>query len=357
MVKILNDLRIESFQDNLLSWYSEQRRDLPWRQSRDPYKVWVSEVMLQQTRVDTVIPYFQRFIEKFPTLEALADADEESVLKAWEGLGYYSRARNLQSAVREVKEKYGGKVPDSEKEMRSLKGVGSYTAGAVLSIAYNKPVPAVDGNVMRVLSRVLLIEEEITKATTRKMMEQAARALIPDDAAADFNQALMELGAIVCTPKDPGCLICPVQNECRALKEGMQNLLPKKTKKRPPKLVHIAVAVMRDQNGKFLIQKRPNRGLLANLWEFPNCESEKDNDEQAQLQQFLRKHYKSEAVIDEHVMHFEHIFSHVKWKLNVYRGRFQEIVHEKENIRLVEAGQLARFPFSVSHQKIIQQMI
>ena len=165
--------------------------------------------MLQQTRVETVIPYYERFIEQFPTLDRLAEADEETVLKAWEGLGYYSRARNLHQAVREVKEKYGGAVPDTEEEISKLKGVGSYTAGAILSIAYGKPVPAVDGNVMRVLSRILLIEDDITKARTKQLFEQIARKLIPEHDPSSFNQALMELGALVCTPQSPGCLLCP----------------------------------------------------------------------------------------------------------------------------------------------------
>ncbi len=204
---------------------------MPWRENRDPYRVWVSEVMLQQTRVDTVIPYFINFMREFPDLESLADADEEKLLKAWEGLGYYSRVRNLQTAVREVVAEYGGKVPETRKEISSLKGVGSYTAGAVLSIAYGMPEPAVDGNVMRVLSRVLLIEEDIAKQKTKRLFEDILYDLISTADPSAFNQGLMELGALVCTPRSPGCLLCPVRLHCRAYEAGVQDALPLKSKK------------------------------------------------------------------------------------------------------------------------------
>ncbi|HEU4964251.1 MAG TPA: A/G-specific adenine glycosylase, partial [Bacilli bacterium] len=196
--------------ERLLAWYEQHKRDLPWRRQRDPYAIWVSEVMLQQTRVETVIPYWLNFMEKFPTIEALAQAPEADILKAWEGLGYYSRVRNLQKAAQAVVERYGGIVPDQLDEMRSLPGVGPYTAGAVLSIAYDRDVPAVDGNVFRVLSRIFLIEEDIMKPKTRPLFEDLAEYLIPPGRAASFNQGLMELGATVCIPKNPRCETCTV---------------------------------------------------------------------------------------------------------------------------------------------------
>lgn len=226
-----DDFSILNFQRDLVDWYKMNQRDLPWRADQDPYKVWVSEIMLQQTRVDTVIPYFNRFLGLFPTLEALAEADEEKVLKAWEGLGYYSRVRNLQTAVKEVAEQYGGRVPDTPEDISKLKGVGPYTAGAILSIAYGVPEPAVDGNVMRVLSRILLIEEDIGKAKSRTLFEKAVRELISKEDPSSFNQALMELGALICTPKSPACLICPVHEHCRAFEQGRQRELPVKEKK------------------------------------------------------------------------------------------------------------------------------
>lgn len=356
MLTLLDNFDLHSFQQQLLSWYEENHRDLPWRKSRDPYLIWVSETMLQQTRVDTVIPYFERFIEQFPTLDALAEADEEQVLKAWEGLGYYSRAKNLQTAVREVKEKYGGRVPHDEDEIASLKGVGPYTAGAILSIAYNKPVPAVDGNVMRVLSRIFFIEEDIAKSKTKKTVEKLARKLIPRNQPSDFNQALMELGAMICTPRSPACLLCPVQEQCRALEEGVQNELPLKAKKKAPKPVNMAVAVITNGKGSFLIHRRPNKGLLAGLWEFPTCET-LHGVEYEQLQNFVREKYDPSAVIDdEMIMEFSHVFSHIKWNLSVYRGRLNKSKIEHRNALFVSAQHLKDYPFSVSHKKIIERV-
>ncbi|WP_248929734.1 A/G-specific adenine glycosylase [Paenibacillus hamazuiensis] len=263
------------FSDELLAWYRRHHRDLPWRRSRNPYHIWVSEIMLQQTRVETVIPYFERFIERFPTVEALALAPEDDVLKLWEGLGYYSRARNLQAAVREVHERYGGVVPSEKTEIASLKGVGPYTSGAILSIAYNKPEPAVDGNVMRVLSRYFLIEEDIMKPGTRTLMEKLAKELIPEGAAGDFNQAIMELGATVCTPRSPYCLTCPVRLGCTGHAEGREESLPVKKKAKPPRPEKRVVALVEGAGelaGRILIRQRPQEGLLARMWELPHVE-------------------------------------------------------------------------------------
>ncbi|WP_010272725.1 A/G-specific adenine glycosylase, partial [Paenibacillus senegalensis] len=261
------------FAAELLAWYRRVKRDLPWRRSRDPYYIWVSEVMLQQTRVETVIPYFHRFIEKFPTLEALAAAPEEEVVKAWEGLGYYSRARNLQAGAKEVIARYGGIVPARKEDISTLRGVGPYTAGAILSIAYNVPEPAVDGNVMRVLSRFFLITDDIAKPSTRKAMEKLAGSLIPEGAAGDFNQALMEFGATLCTPRSPHCLTCPVMEGCQARLNGMETELPVKAKAKPPRLEPRAAAVIIGTGkhaGKLLIRRRPQQGLLAGMWELPH---------------------------------------------------------------------------------------
>lgn len=268
-----NTEQLRIYSEPLLAWYKKHNRDLPWRRSRDPYHIWTSEVMLQQTRVDTVIPYYHRFLDKFPTIEALADAPEEEVLKQWEGLGYYSRARNLQAAVREVKERYGGTVPDTLEEVSTLKGVGPYTSGAILSIAYNKPEPAVDGNVMRVLSRFFLLQDDIAKSSTRIRIEALAKSLIPEGEARDFNQALMELGATVCTPKSPSCLTCPVMEHCAARLEGMTDVLPVKTKAKPPRPEARLVAFVEgtgEHRGRFLIRQRPQDGLLARMWELPH---------------------------------------------------------------------------------------
>ncbi|MCZ8514128.1 A/G-specific adenine glycosylase [Paenibacillus filicis] len=319
------------FSAELLAWYRRHKRDLPWRRNRNPYHIWVSEIMLQQTRVDTVIPYFHRFIEKFPTTEALAEAPEEEVLKAWEGLGYYSRARNLQTAVREVHERYGGVVPSTKEEVFSLRGVGPYTAGAILSIAYNQPEPAVDGNVMRVLSRYFLIEEDIMKGSTRVTMEKLAQELIPEGAAGDFNQGLMELGALVCTPKSPNCLTCPVMAHCAGRAAGMEEALPVKKKAKPPRPERRVVSLILGDGpnaGRILVRQRPAEGLLARLWELPHTEAPKagENAPEAPLAAAAAHEALAAALAADGLglgpaawlMHAEHTFSHIRWDMEVY---------------------------------------
>ncbi len=355
-LKHLKTIDIEGFREDLINWYSEEKRDLPWRKERDPYKIWVSEVMLQQTRVDTVIPYFNRFMEQFPTIEALSNAEEEKILKAWEGLGYYSRARNLHSAVKEVHEKYGGKVPDDPKEISSLKGVGPYTAGAILSIAYGIPEPAVDGNVMRVLSRILSIWDDIAKPSSRKIFEQAVRELISHDNPSYFNQALMELGAIICTPTSPSCLLCPVREHCCAFHNGEQDELPVKTKGKKQRNVHLAAVVLQDEAGKTLIHKRPETGLLANLWEFPNIEINLPyRTEGEQLTEFLTKEYRVEVEIGDLIGTIDHVFSHLIWNIHVYEGRLISLKEKNEELKLVSSEEIDIYPFPVSHQKMIKQ--
>jgi A/G-specific adenine glycosylase len=320
------------FSHELLDWYSKHKRDLPWRRSKNPYYIWVSEVMLQQTRVDTVIPYYHRFIEQFPTVEALAEAPEENVLKAWEGLGYYSRARNLQSAVREVHERYGGQVPNEKSEISSLKGVGPYTSGAILSIAYNQPEPAVDGNVMRVLSRYFRIEEDIMKPRTRVQMEGLAKELIPEGTASDFNQALMELGATVCTPRSPYCLTCPIMAGCSAREEGMVDVLPVKKKAKPPRPELRIAAFIEGEGehaGKWLVRQRPQEGLLARMWELPHVElKHSDGLDDAVSMQVLRDTLlEQEGILitpDDWLMDVQHTFSHIHWDMKVYRCRLDE---------------------------------
>ncbi|MEK4524433.1 A/G-specific adenine glycosylase [Paenibacillus sp. BGI2013] len=327
----------QHFSVNLLDWYMVNRRDLPWRRHNNPYFTWVSEIMLQQTRVDTVIPYFNRFIGNFPTVQALAEAPEEDVLKNWEGLGYYSRARNLQAAARQVMELHGGEMPQDKPAVFALKGVGPYTAGAILSIAFNQPQPAVDGNVMRVLSRYFLIDEDIMKGSTRVLMEELAGELIPEGRARDFNQALMELGALVCTPKAPHCLTCPVMEQCSGRIAGRELTLPVKTKAKPPRPEQRLVAIVEGRGahrGQVLVRQRPDTGLLARMWELPHV-----------LAAPAAVSKKAAPLADEPAMallagslwaegfaarpeglatHAEHVFSHIVWSLQVYKCTEQD---------------------------------
>lgn len=317
------------FSRELLAWYMRNRRDLPWRRHRDPYLIWVSEIMLQQTRVDTVIPYFNRFVARFPTVQALAEASEEDVLKHWEGLGYYSRARNLQQAARQVVELHGGRIPDDRRAVAALKGVGPYTTGAIMSIAFNRPEPAVDGNVMRVLSRYFLIEEDIMKGSTRVGMEERVRDLIPEDRAADFNQALMELGALVCTPKSPHCLTCAVMEHCSGRLAGKEETLPLKTKARKPRQEQRFVALIEGQGartGRVLVRQRPATGLLARMWELPHVTSSPSGTADAipdgPAMNRLAGALKDEGIPVSPVgflREAEHTFSHIHWNLRVFR--------------------------------------
>lgn len=254
--------------DPLVRWYAASRRDLPWRQTRDPYAIWLSEIMLQQTRVDTVIPYYQRFLQSFPTVRALAAAELQDVLSAWSGLGYYRRARALHHAAGEVVERYGGVLPDNAEQLATLSGIGRYTAGAIASIAFGERAPIVDGNVTRVLARVYGIDDDASAPATKRRLWQLAEALVPEREPGELNQALMELGAMVCTPKAPRCAICPVSIACVGRARGDQESLPRKKPKRSPRTVRL-VSVVAACGADLLLARRLPSGLFGGLWEPP----------------------------------------------------------------------------------------
>jgi A/G-specific adenine glycosylase len=252
------------------AWYDRVERDLPWRRTRDPYAIWVSEIMLQQTRVDTVVPYYQRFLERFPTVRALAEAPLEEVLRQWSGLGYYRRARQLHLAAAEVVERYGGELPERGDELRRLSGIGRYTAGAIASIAFDAPEPVVDGNVLRVMSRLFGLEEDMRRARGQARVWQLAGELLPRDRPGRFNQALMELGATLCTPRKPACSGCPLSRGCRAHASGSAESLPRLGERRAPlpRSLFAAVVVHRP-SGRLLMARRQPDGLFGGLWEPP----------------------------------------------------------------------------------------
>jgi A/G-specific adenine glycosylase len=345
------------FGTELLAWYRLIKRDLPWRINQDPYRVWVSEIMLQQTRVDTVIPYYNRFMDKFPTVTALAEAPEEEVLKCWEGLGYYSRARNLQAGAREVVERYGGIVPDDKEAVAGLKGVGPYTTGAIMSIAFNRPEPAVDGNVMRVLSRYFCLDDDIAKPATRVKIEKLAATLIPEGAAGDFNQGLMELGALVCTPKSPSCLPCPVMEHCEARLSGRELELPIKSKAKPPRAEYRAAVIVTgsgDHAGKILVRQRPQTGLLAQMWELPHVLLDREHEallaehapkEQGALAAQLGRMVEADTGLlirpRSWFMDADHIFSHIHWKMRFYEADLGEQAPVVERSAAAGGGLLA----------------
>ena len=264
----------------LLRWFRQNKRDLPWRHTRDPYRIWLSEIMLQQTRVAAVIRYYEKFCASFPNAEALANAPEQEVLRLWSGLGYYSRARNLQSAAREIVSRHGGKFPAGENEIRALRGIGSYTTNAILSIAFGKKYAVLDGNVARVLARVYGMRGDLRETARWRTLQENADYLLDSDAPGDWNQAMMELGATICTPRSPQCGICPMERYCEARKLGIQEIIPEKRNKRASVAITLAVAVITDKEGRCLMLAPPGRSkekigdadiptLVSNLWHFP----------------------------------------------------------------------------------------
>lgn len=297
----------------LLAWYARSARALPWRDTPAPYRVWVSEIMLQQTRVEAVKPYFQRFMEALPSIGALAAAPEEQVLKLWEGLGYYSRARNLHQAAKKAVRQYGG-LPATVPELLSLPGIGTYTAGAVASIAFGAQVPAVDGNVLRVVSRLLCREEDILSPAVKKLTERQLASILPAGRAGDFNQAMMELGALICLPgAAPKCAQCPLASICEAHRLGVEASLPVKSAKKPRRIEGRTVFVLTCR-GRAALRMRPGKGLLAGLWELPNTEGCLDEAEARALLEGWGIHPGSLSALGE----ARHVFSHIEWHMSAW---------------------------------------
>ena len=317
----------------LVTWYRENHRQLPWRENPDAYRVWVSEIMLQQTRVEAVKPYYERFLNTFPNVEALADAEEDKLMKLWEGLGYYNRVRNMQKAARQVMTEYGGRFPDSYDEILKLTGIGNYTAGAISSFAYGIPKPAVDGNVLRVVSRLLASDADIMKASVRTEIEHLLEEIIPEDAAGDFNQGLIELGAIVCVPNgEPKCDICPAVHLCKAKAQEIQMKLPVKTKAKARRIEKRTVLIFRDSE-TVAIRKRSAQGLLAGLYELPNVEGHLTRKEVIEYGSTIGL----TPVRVKKLAAAKHIFSHVEWHMIGYEVLVDEL--EKNcNGKMIFAG-------------------
>jgi A/G-specific adenine glycosylase len=307
-----------SLRARLLAWYHAQRRDLPWRRTRDPYAIWISESMLQQTRVETVLPYYARFLARFPDVAALAGAPLEEVLGLWTGLGYYSRARNLHRAAQVVVERHAGRLPDEAAALRELPGVGPYTAGAVASIAFDRPEPVVDGNVVRVLTRLRGIREDVGGAAVKKRLWQQAAALARGPEPGALNQALMELGATLCTPRAPRCEACPVARDCDARRAGDAESLPRKAKRAAQREVE-AVAGLVLRRGRALAVQRPERGLLAGMWELPGGELLPGERPADALSARLRERVGLRIAESHALGPVEHVFTHLRLRLHVFR--------------------------------------
>ena len=304
----------------LLDWFDQNARVLPWRDQPTPYRVWVSEIMLQQTRVEAVKPFYQRFMEALPNIEALANCQEDNLLKLWEGLGYYNRVRNMQIAAKTVMEEYQGELPDNYNELQKLKGIGSYTAGAIASIAYGKVAPAVDGNVLRVISRVVLNREDILKQSVKRKMEQDVVEIMPQNRPGAFNQALMELGALVCVPNgEPHCDRCPLERICQAHLQNATGEIPVKKAKKPRRMEDMTVFILRDGE-HLVIHKRPPKGLLSGLYELPNTAGHLT---QKEALDWVKKKGFSPIRIRE-LEPARHIFSHVEWHMTAYLVLMEE---------------------------------
>ena len=315
-LQILNKLPIP-----LVEWFRVNKRDLPWRESLEPYHVWVSEIMLQQTRVEAVKPYYTRFLQALPDVKALAEAEEDMLLKLWEGLGYYNRVRNMQKAARQIMVDYHGEFPVEYEEIRGLTGIGNYTAGAISSFAYGAAKPAVDGNVLRVISRITGSDEDIMKQSVRKKMEELLEQVIPMDAAGDFNQGLIELGAIVCVPNgEPNCGECPVKGWCVAHAEGRERELPVKKKAAPRRIEKRTIVIFRDGETRG-IRKRPDTGLLAGLYELPGLEGHLDQEEVIAYSKAIGL----APIRIQSLGEAKHIFSHVEWHMIGYQVQVDEL--------------------------------
>lgn len=297
----------------LLAWYGENRRCLPWREDVSPYRTWVSEIMLQQTRVQAVLPYFERFMTAAPSVAALAALPETQLMALWQGLGYYSRARNLQRAARQIMERHGGQIPESYEELTALAGIGDYTAGAILSIAYGQSVPAVDGNVLRIAARLTGDGGNVLEDPVRKRLRAKMAEALPETRAGDFNQALMDLGTLVCLPKAPRCEVCPLAELCTARREHLQNALPVRQKKSKRRVEKRTVLLL-EKDGAVALRRRGGEGLLAGLWELPNGEGVWD---EGQVAAYLGARGLTPLAWHERCED-KHVFTHITWEMTVY---------------------------------------
>lgn len=360
--------KIASFRRTLLNWYDNEKRDLPWRRTKNPYHIWISEIMLQQTQVVTVIPYYERFLDWFPTIESLANAPEEKILKAWEGLGYYSRVRNMQKAAQEIMENFGGVFPDNHKDILSLKGIGPYTAGAIASIAFGLPEPAVDGNVMRVMARVFEVNYDIGDPKNRKIFQAIMEVLIDPERPGDFNQALMDLGTDIESAKNPRPDESPIRFFSAAYLHGTYDKYPIKLPKKKPKPIQIQAFVIRNSDGDFLMEKNLDGRLLGGFWSFPIMETdvigqqldlfEKNN---AALQTISQKtRFEDDYQLKPNWTSktfpaVKHTFSHQKWTIELIEGNVTttDFTTTKE-LRWIPQDQLSQYPMATPQKKMLK---
>ena len=351
-------------QDELPAWFDGARRPMPWRETdaagqRDPYRVWVSEVMLQQTRVDTAIPYFHRFLDAFPTVADLAAASQDEVLKRWEGLGYYSRARNLHRAAQRVVAEHGGGVPSTEAAFRALPGVGPYTAAAVLSLAFGRPLAVLDGNVIRVLTRLFGVEADVKAGPTRRALQHLADALLDAQRPGRWNESVMELGATVCTPKSPRCDVCPLRGVCVARAEGQPERYPVSAKAAPVPHHTVAVGVVSDAEGRLLVQRRPEDAMLGGLWEFPGGKQEPSETPAEACAREVREELGVEVAVGDEIARVRHAYSHFRITLHAFRCFLVEgtpVSASGEPVRWIRPTELDDYAFPRANRRVIEAL-
>lgn len=354
------DSAASTFTRPLLEWYRIHKRALPWRETTDAYRIWVSEIMLQQTRVDQATPYYHRFLDAFPDVYALAHAEQHKVLMLWEGLGYYSRARNMHASARIIVNEFNGVFPDDWHQMRSLKGIGDYTAAAILSIAYNKPYAVVDGNVLRVITRYLGDENDIRLASVKTRIQTIVSSWIPHETPADFNQAVMELGATVCVPVNPKCGECPVQNSCISYNTVKTDVIPyKSTAKKIPHHT-IVVGIIYNQNGRMLIAKRPEKAMLGGLWEFPGGKKEAGETLETALQREITEEL-GITISNITLFHtLRHSYSHFKITMHAFTCTLFEGEPEPKSsteLKWVNLNELMDYPFPKANRALTKALI
>ncbi len=351
-------MRYPPITNDLLQWYANHARQLPWRVVVSPYRTLVSEIMLQQTRVDTVIPYFERWMQRFPDINTLASANEQDVLMLWEGLGYYSRARNLHKAAKLIADVYQGEIPDQPSQLRLLPGIGAYTAGAIASIAFNLPVWTMDGNIRRVIARIMNIQTLLASPAFEAACQHALEDLLPMDQAGDFNQALMDLGASICLPKNPHCSLCPIKAHCLAEQAGTQNELPRrKTKAAIPH--HIVTAGIIQKNGNVLLCQRPEGSMLAGLWEFPGGKLEDEETLQQALERELQEELTIQVQVNQEIGVYEHAFTHFRITLHAfYCDILTGVPHpvEAQDMQWVPLSNLHQYPMGKVDRLIASQL-
>ena len=369
-ISLWEDEKIASFRRTLLAWYDQEKRDLPWRRSKDPYYIWVSEIMLQQTQVQTVIPYYDRFLEWFPTVEDLANAPEEQLLKAWEGLGYYSRVRNMKTAAQQIVQEFDGKFPNRLENILKLKGIGPYTAGAIASIAFDLPEPAVDGNVMRVMARLFEVDYDIGDPKNRKIFQAIMEILIDPNRPGDFNQALMDLGTDIESAKKPRPEESPIRFFNAAYLNGTYDKYPIKKPKKKPRPLQFQAFIVQNRRGEFLLEKNTDEALLAGFWSFPIIETSflekqldlfKEIDKSgleitSQKEKFNEMYQLNPSWSDKSFLPVRHTFSHQKWTIELVEGavEFSNITKHKE-VRWVPIEDFDDYPLATPQKKMLAE--